>query len=1205
MRKKVLLLALLVALSFGIVACGGGETAKDTEKPVISGTRDITYVIGESATPNYSTGVTAFDNLDGNITSKITVDSSAVNLQVPGTYSVKYSVTDLSGNKQEVTITVTVKDETAPVFAGVVGLQYVIGDPAPLYAAGVTATDNVDGVLTSAIVVDSSAVNLEAVGVYVVKFTVEDAAGNEAEASTFIQVKLHADDADLVPPIITGYKNWTYVVDESTVPDYLLGVVATDGVDGNVTASLAFDDSEVDYEVAGTYFVYITAKDSEDNEATIQIAVVVSYETVAPVLSGIRSIEAYIGEVPKYLQGLVYSDNVDTVEQLTVKVDSTKVPKDAQNRATTAGTYEITITVTDRRGNFVSAKTNVVVSINPINAVPDLDATYRTYTSGTDNLNPYSETLATASELFGYITDSLYTGDFDWAAARAVLVAEDPAKDATLPATIGFTEWYAAGKPSSELPYNRFPAMAASAPVALDEEGIKWSITLRDDLAFEDGTPITASTFDYSWRMLLDPKLLNDRASNLYANTDLPLVGAEAYFKQNSPDKDEYGFIMYTVAGVQYARANAYFGKTVGNWDIYHVENKYLNLIGPDGIKAYVEYWGGTSGLNGWVLETQADEYFMIGSDDKLYAPTAGWTLNGVVVPHEKPAGVTNKAYAGAYPAYMDAAGNRAVTDDKGIPVNGVQTYDQAVLVEWSQVGFKVVDSQGNELSEGQAGFDSSLTFEITLSAGKTQWDVMGALSSGIVGVVHEASFEAGMNVGRTQTTYGTIDNPLVSYGPYNLVYWGSGVQYVYEINPDHYAAEDYRIRRILYNVIEDQSLAVEEFKAGRLDVVGAGGQYYNEFKYNKNLRLSPTSTFFRFAFNIDTRPGETAPNPILKYSEFRTAFYYAIDRVEFSSEVRAPSLPTQSFLGPLYLSTEYSGLSYRSSLPGLAVLEEFSPTTVGFDPVKAKTLFDQAYAKAVAAGEIQDGDKVAVEYTFYNVETNVQVANWVKSTVEAIFNAGSATPKFELKLDAVTDAELDTAWETFDFDMTFGGWRGLTFDAPSMLGQVYNSNDVNMLEKGFNTADAVVEVSLPNTKVALASWIAGFETKYAEYIADQIAGTPVPSPTQIDSYEKWKAVYALFEGDVLTTTYDKLFKYAYKEFYNVNDINYAGKTDDFDAITAALEGVLMEQMIAIPLMTTVATTVYNVRVVIESDSYHAWMGWGGFKYMYIGTAAA
>jgi oligopeptide transport system substrate-binding protein len=499
---------------------------------------------------------------------------------------------------------------------------------------------------------------------------------------------------------------------------------------------------------------------------------------------------------------------------------------------------------------------------------------------------------------------------------------------------------------------------------------------------------------------------------------------------------------------------------------------------------------------------------------------------------------------------------------------------DDAIPVAWSTVGFKVI---------------SDLVFEITLGEARTAWDVKGQLLSGITGVVHETAYEAGMNEARTLTDYGTVDNPLVSYGPYTLSTWDADQLYIFDARDDYYDSDTYRIRHVRYDVIVDQSIAVDEFRAGRLDIVAASGDYYAEFKYSPYLKLTPATTFFRFAFNVAGRNMDPAEkNPILVYPEFRKAFYFAIDREEFALEVRAPSHPTQAFLGPVYLSTEYNSVSYRSSEAGVAVAEDFAPETFGYDPVQARTLFDEAYDLAVAAEEIEEGDTVFVEYKFYDVETNWKVANWVKSTVEAIFNDVTAAPRFNLTLTAVSGDALDAAWDNGDFEMTFGGWQGLNFDAPSMLGQVYNSALTYMLEKGFDTESAEVVVDLNATYVALQAWIADYDPLTA-------------TETQQTAYDEWVAVLDKFDTEgVITCTYDELFGYAYGEFYNVADVNYEGKTDDFDRITAALEGVLMDQMIAIPLFTTVAATVYSSRMVFEAPEYHVWMGWGGLAYMYI-----
>ena len=1178
--KKILMMALFFCLSMVVVACTP-TTALDSTDPVISGQANVVYYIGTSTAPVYTANVTAVDNFDGTITSKLVIDSTDVDLTVPGVYDVIYTVTDLSGNTATATITVTVVDNTDPVITVSNAFIFIFGGATPNYLTGVTATDDVDGNISANIVVNSAAVDLALVGLYQITYTVQDSSGNTASVNNYVQVKAHADDADLLPPVINGAVDITYTIGISPAIDFAAGVTATDNEDGDVTDDIVIDITAVNLALAGSYDVTYTVEDAYGNVAVQTITVTVLLETVPPTISGVHTIYGTVNTAPNYLSGITANDNVDGNMTDDIVVGTGLV------NLSSAGTYTITYTVTDAAGNVTTATAQVIL-VEGVESMPDLTAIYNTYISNEDNLNPYSEMMNTVSELNGYLTDGLYTGDYDWEAAEAILIAED----ATITGEMDFNDWYAAGKTAASLPYNRYPAMAASEPVMMDSEGTVWQITLREDLVFEDGTPINAETFNYSWAQLLDPLLINIRASNLYDTTYVPLVNAEGYYKQKSPATDALGYVYYMVGEVKYSRENALYGAVIGQptWPLYHVQTgpwDPTHLVGPSGAIAYLEYWGASAssyGKDGFVLETEAGACFMLSATGTLVAPSAGWFLDGVELPTT---GATSK-YAGTLPAFMNAAKERCAVDTDLLPTGGVVEYLNPEF-DWSDVGFKVIDE---------------FTFELTLTKGKTAWDLMGNLASGITGVVHPVNYEAGMNAARTQTTYGNIDNPLVSYGPYRLSVWQTDTLFYFTWNPTYYDREDYRIRTIRYDVITDQSIAVDEFKAGRLDVAGVGGAYFTEFKNSPYVKLTPATTFFRFAFNI---AGGTSyeVNPILKYLEFRQAFYFSIDRTTLCTDVRAPSLPTYGLLGPVYLSTEYNSVPYRGSDPGISVLADFSPISNGFDPVRAKTLFNTAYALAVAAGDITDGETVSVEYKFYDSETNWQIANWIKAQMEGIFNEGEVTPLFELTLSGVSDAALDADWENKDFDVTFGGWQGLNFDAPSMLGQVYNSADLEtMLESGFDTENAVLNVTLPNSKVALLAWKLNYETVYAEFLAWDGVTLPEPAvqPSAVaeESYEEWVAMLAKFTGDVLTCTYNQLFHYAYTELYNVADINYAGKTDDFDAITAALEGELLGQMINIPLFTTVSAAVYSSRIVFEANAYHAWMGWGGFKYMYI-----
>jgi oligopeptide transport system substrate-binding protein len=324
-----------------------------------------------------------------------------------------------------------------------------------------------------------------------------------------------------------------------------------------------------------------------------------------------------------------------------------------------------------------------------------------------------------------------------------------------------------------------------------------------------------------------------------------------------------------------------------------------------------------------------------------------------------------------------------------------------------------------------------------------------------------------------------------------------------------------------------------------------------------------------------------------MQYIEFRKALYYAIDRETFVTDVRAPGIATHGFLGPRYYSSEQNPYSYRASEAGQANLEGYAPDTFGYNPVLAKTLFDQAYALAVADGHIVAGAKVSVELVLSNAQTNLIMAAWVKSTVEAIFG----TDKFELVVSPVTGPQLTTAntgiWDTGNFDLTFGGWQGDDFWAPSLL-QVYSSGaGANyMLEVGFDTGDAILEVNLANGKVAVTAWLAELNAKETLTAGEE---------QYADDFE---AFLAGFVGDIYTGTYDELI---FDVYFGVLDFDvYAGRDVDFDNITGALEAELMSQMIAVPLFTSVSATVYSARVVFEAKAYHARMGWGGLKYMYI-----
>lgn len=148
----------------------------DTEAPVISllGNTVETIHVGAAYT---DAGVTAIDNVDGEVTDDIVVDGLP-DTDVVGQYTITYNVIDAAGNDAiEVTRVVNVVDEEQPIIIlngnDVVKIQ-VYDDYIEL---GAEVIDNYDDDL---IAILDGVVNTDIVGTYIVTYNVTDSNDNEA-----------------------------------------------------------------------------------------------------------------------------------------------------------------------------------------------------------------------------------------------------------------------------------------------------------------------------------------------------------------------------------------------------------------------------------------------------------------------------------------------------------------------------------------------------------------------------------------------------------------------------------------------------------------------------------------------------------------------------------------------------------------------------------------------------------------------------------------------------------------------------------------------------------------------------------------------------------------------------------------------------------------------------------------------------------------
>ena len=79
---------------------------------------------------------------------------------------------------------------------------------------------------------------------------------------------------DLIAPEIIGARDIYYTIGDTI--DYLYGIQAVDNVDPNPV--LSFDDSLIEFDIPGTYILYIIATDASNNEKTVEVNFIIEQE---------------------------------------------------------------------------------------------------------------------------------------------------------------------------------------------------------------------------------------------------------------------------------------------------------------------------------------------------------------------------------------------------------------------------------------------------------------------------------------------------------------------------------------------------------------------------------------------------------------------------------------------------------------------------------------------------------------------------------------------------------------------------------------------------------------------------------------------------------------------------------------------------------------------------------------------------------------
>ena len=624
------------------------------------------------------------------------------------------------------------------------------------------------------------------------------------------------------------------------------------------------------------------------------------------------------------------------------------------------------------------------------------DATYTYNTALAEfptNWNYHTYQTAIDAEILDYITDSFYIFDYN------------ETKDG----------------------YAMIPGMAIGEPVDVTadyvgkygvEEGDKakvYILNLREDLKWEDGTPITAHDFVESAKRLLNPEAQNYRADTMYAGS-VTIVNAEAYLKQGQTTPTSVGTVM---ANEGLADLDAFFA--AHGEDVAYINWKYS--FGAQYDFDATPWTQGTPDAAGFSLapEDAVVETPLTMNQMREFFVSAAMALNGA----------------------DEATAIDWISDE--LYVNF--TYAD---VAWEDVGwFAVSDYKlGFAMTNELSGF----YLKYNLPSPLVNIEMYDKCASVVDGVY--------------TNTYGTSAETTMSYGPFKLTSFQADKQYVLEKNENYYGlTEDtYQVTKWVVDCVPEPATRLELFLQGKLDSFGLTKDYMDEYQMSDYCYYATGDSTFAMVFNPDAdalvtaqqAAGANINKTILTVEEFRQAMSYALDRNAFCLATSPMNAPGFGLFSGLIVSDPEAGTAYRTTEVAKNVLAEFwgvseeygegklyadideaIDSITGYNLTKAQELFNVAYDKAIEQGLMDEDDVVEIKIgtpnntsTFYNNGYEFIVNNYT----EAVKGT-----KLEGKLQFTRDDTLGNAFgdalKNNQVDMLFGvGWTGSALDPYGLM---------------------------------------------------------------------------------------------------------------------------------------------------------------------------
>ncbi len=260
------------------------EGKKDTQGPLISGSNlsYFTNVDSPISVATIKSKLTAYDETDGDVSSsiKIVEDNYTGHEKELGAHIVKFEASDTSGNKTYLTVTINVKDVTAPVITGPETMRYSYDEliSEDSFLLNYSVTDNVDSSIKLTTTFSTNIFDkTNSIGTYSINVNATDSSGNKSVKQVSVIIE------DKKAPVITGPETITKRTSVTlTTEEILKQFSANDEYDGVCSVYVVEDNYTGNGDRKGKYTIKIGAKDKSNNVG-VKLLTIDVIDDIAPV----------------------------------------------------------------------------------------------------------------------------------------------------------------------------------------------------------------------------------------------------------------------------------------------------------------------------------------------------------------------------------------------------------------------------------------------------------------------------------------------------------------------------------------------------------------------------------------------------------------------------------------------------------------------------------------------------------------------------------------------------------------------------------------------------------------------------------------------------------------------------------------------------------------------------------------------------------